>query len=120
VHVPTLLQTVNALDQHLSFQASTIEAGGPGSGRHKTGISDFEKQSVMHLRRNGFKYSKQASVGKTHGYYRQDAKGNHHVVNLTKSGFTHSVSKKGPSPNFKQMGAGKHAALNNYFSTRKV
>jgi hypothetical protein len=109
----TIIEALNSVSMFDIF------AGGPGSGRHKMGISDLEKSSVMHLRHNGFKSNDAVSVAGTHGYSRTDATGNTHVVNLSKSGFTHSMSKPG-STNFKQMGTGKHKDLDGYMSNRKM
>lgn len=100
-----------------AFEAAGIDAGGPGSGRHKTGLSIAQKQSVVHLRRAGFKSSAVHSVDGTHAMTKQV--GNRtHVFNLSKGGFTHSVTTNSAGTKFNTGSAGTHKQLSDYLGSK--
>ena len=109
------INEANTLGKHLEML--DIESGGPGSGRHKTGISDVQKQSVMTLRRAGFK-NQHTDAGGNHFMTKLGGDGRVHVMTVGKSSFTHHIQNTSGT-RIRQNGTGRHNSLNNYMSTRK-
>lgn len=98
----------------------TIYAGGPGSGRHKMGLSLQQRSAVVTLRRQGFKSSAVHSVDGTHGMIRQDDTGKTHVFNIDRHGsYTHAVTTNTEGTKFKLKGSGNSKALGSYAASPK-
>lgn len=97
-----------------------MQAGGPGSGRHKSGLTTSQKTNVVALRKQGFRSSALHSIDGTHAMIRTDDTGRTHVFNFDHSGgWTHSVTTNKAGTSFRTKSAGNKKTLGQYAGNSK-